>query len=635
VVNVFAQITALEPDHPDPDGLLASAREELEAERRRARVHNLYRRAGQALDAGQWAEARQLLRQVQEQEPGYRNTERLLAKIEQIRTLDPQFVDPEEIAAKAQAELAREERRQKQLADLYAQARELCRAQRWQVVVNTFSQIATLEPKYADPEGLLAKAKAEIEQQKAQRQREEQIARLYEEARGLARTQQWRQAVSTMDKIRALDAQFPDPAGIAEWVQKEAAQEKTEAQQQSELASLYAEAVRLLQAGQYQSALDKWDQVRAQDPQYPDRDKVQATAQQKLEAPATATLPKRELSRPGPQAAQPRRAALPTWFWPAAGGVAVLLVIVVVIVAALGGGESGKATPTDAPRPTVALTEEPEPTVPVTKDPSAEQPPAVADAGDPWTRPPDSMTMLYVPAGEFTMGSADNDSDADSDEKPQRTVTLDAFWIDKTEVTNAQFRKCVEAGACQAPTTCAQGDPTYDDGSKADHPVVCVDWNQAKAYCEWTGARLPTEAEWEKAARGTDGRIYPWGNTFDGSKVNFCDRNCEFDHKDTDVDDGYARTAPVGSYPAGASPYGALDMAGNIWEWVADWYDGSYYVDSTINNPKGPDSGDYRVLRGGSWYNGWHAVRAADRSHYGPTLRHYSVGFRCAGSPGE
>jgi eukaryotic-like serine/threonine-protein kinase len=241
------------------------------------------------------------------------------------------------------------------------------------------------------------------------------------------------------------------------------------------------------------------------------------------------------------------------------------------------------------------------------------------------------MVMLYVPAGEFAMGS----NEGGEDEMPVHTLTLDAFWIDRTEVTNAQFRKCVEAGACQAPTTCDAGDPTYNDTGKADHPVVCVDWNQARAYCQWAGARLPTEAEWEKAARGRDGRQYPWGNAFDGSRVNFCDRNCEFDDRDTSANDGYVRTAPVGSYPAGASPYGALDMAGNVWEWVADWYNSGYYAKSPTNNPQGPDSGSSKVLRGGSWRNNPHYVRAVYRSDLDPTNRFTGIGFRCgASSPG-
>jgi formylglycine-generating enzyme required for sulfatase activity len=246
------------------------------------------------------------------------------------------------------------------------------------------------------------------------------------------------------------------------------------------------------------------------------------------------------------------------------------------------------------------------------------------------------MVMVDVPAGEFLMGSTDDDSEAYDDDKPQHTVYLDSFWIDRTEVTNAQFRKCVEAGACQAPTTCEWGDPTYNDGDKADHPVVCVICNQAQAYCQWAGARLPTEAEWEKAARGTAGRIYPWGNTFDGTKVNFCDRNCEYDWKDSAIDDGYARTAPVGHYLAGASPYGALDMSGNVWEWVNDWYSSTYYSVSPDSNPQGPDTGEWKVLRGGSWNGNRNAVRAANRSYRYPTTRYSLIGFRCAASgPGE
>jgi formylglycine-generating enzyme required for sulfatase activity len=231
--------------------------------------------------------------------------------------------------------------------------------------------------------------------------------------------------------------------------------------------------------------------------------------------------------------------------------------------------------------------------------------------------------MVYVPAGEFIMGS-----DEYSDEQPVHTVYLDAFYIDKTEVTNAKYQQCVEAGNCRAPTTCDWGEPTYGDASKADHPVVCVNWNDAQAYCAWAGARLPTEAEWEKAARGTDGRMYPWGNTFDGSRVNFCDRNCESNWKDTGADDGYAQTAPVGSYPQGASPYGALDMAGNVWEWVADWHDD--YASSPESNPKGPASGVYRVERGGSWLEDEASLRAAGRDGDVPDGTNNGVGFRCA-----
>ncbi len=239
----------------------------------------------------------------------------------------------------------------------------------------------------------------------------------------------------------------------------------------------------------------------------------------------------------------------------------------------------------------------------------------------------DGMTMVYVPAGDFTMGSpAGFGSD---EEVPPHKVTLDSFWIDRTEVTNAQYRAFVEETGHRAPTSCDWGDPTYDDGAKANHPVVCVSWDDAKAYCEWDGAHLPTEAEWEKAARGTDGRAYPWGNNFDGSRFNYCDTNCEFSQKDTGADDGYAQTAPVGSYLLGASPYGALDMAGNVWEWVSDWYSFGYYNNSPKLNPQGPDSGHYRGLRGGAWNGFATNERSAFRGWLLPDKRDIVIGFRC------
>jgi len=288
----------------------------------------------------------------------------------------------------------------------------------------------------------------------------------------------------------------------------------------------------------------------------------------------------------------------PAWLWPVVGGVAALLVVIgVAVVAFLGGLE---------PSPT----------------------PAEGDIGDTWTRPADGMVMVYVPAGEFLMGSSDADGEAGAHEKPQHTVYLDAYWIDRTEVTNAQYRKCVEAGACQQP-----GCWDDENDSAPDRPVVCVTWYDAQAYTAWAGGRLPTEAEWEKAARGTDGRIYPWGDEFDGSRLNYCDRNCGYDWKDTSADDGYAVTAPVGRYPSGASPYGALDMAGNVWEWVADRYEEGYYARSPARNPQGPASGDSRVLRGGAFGNEVWLVRCAYRVRRDPGDRLWGGGFRLVASP--
>jgi len=210
-------------------------------------------------------------------------------------------------------------------------------------------------------------------------------------------------------------------------------------------------------------------------------------------------------------------------------------------------------------------------------------------------------------------------------------VYLDAFYIDKTEVTNAQYRACVEAGACNSPS-----DTTYyDNADYAQHPVVYVGWDYADTYCRWAGKRLPTEAEWEKTARGTDGRIYPWGNDLDCHKGNFDDEQ-EIDNYVVSGGlncDGHVQTAPVGSFPAGASPYGALDMAGNVWEWVADQYSSDYYGHSPSRNPQGPDSGAKKVLRGGSWNNIEWKFRSAHRDGYHPmdiSVFDDNIGFRCA-----
>jgi formylglycine-generating enzyme required for sulfatase activity len=263
------------------------------------------------------------------------------------------------------------------------------------------------------------------------------------------------------------------------------------------------------------------------------------------------------------------------------------------------------------------------------------------------TRPQDGMVMLFIPAGEFLMGSTGS---AAANEKPQHAVYLDAFWIDRTEVTVSQFRSFVQqtgyltraetrgrayawvesAKEWQEVTGADWLHPFGPESSVEDsHPVVQVSWFDAEAYCAWAASSLPTEAQWEKAARGTDGRSYPWGSAFDGSRVNYCDAGCA--GGDTAFEDGYRFTAPVGSYPAGASPYGALDMAGNVWEWVADRYDNGYYAVSPARNPAGPASGSSRVLRGGSWNHDRSGMRTAYRLDSSPAFSVDNFGFRCAG----
>jgi serine/threonine-protein kinase len=227
------------------------------------------------------------------------------------------------------------------------------------------------------------------------------------------------------------------------------------------------------------------------------------------------------------------------------------------------------------------------------------------------------MTLLYVPAGEFTMGS-ENGLD---NEKPVREIYLDAFWIDQTEVTNFMYSKCVQDGTCNPPRSSASSARTsyYGNSDFNEFPVIYVSWENADEYCEWVERRLPTEAEWEKAARGTDGFSYPWGNNAPDSELLSFNGNTE-------------DTTQVGFYPMGASPYGALDMAGNVYEWVADWYNPSYYsaVSSPDSNPLGPANGTSRVLRGGAWYGTESQVRSTDRSWNVPSTTATDIGFRCA-----
>jgi formylglycine-generating enzyme required for sulfatase activity len=225
------------------------------------------------------------------------------------------------------------------------------------------------------------------------------------------------------------------------------------------------------------------------------------------------------------------------------------------------------------------------------------------------------VAMRLVPASEFIMGS----DKGEIDEKPFHYVYLEAYYIDKYEMTNEFYSACVDAGICEQPkkTNSDTRDSYYGNSMYSDYPVIYVDWNMAKTYCEWREAQLPTEAQWEKASRGTDGRTYPWGEDIDKTYANY-DNNADGD------------TTAVGSYEKGKSIYGVYDMAGNVWEWVTDWYSENYYQNSPPKNPSGPDTGKERVMRGGAWdYFDEHA-RASDRQYDAPSSNNNSFGFRCA-----
>ena len=238
--------------------------------------------------------------------------------------------------------------------------------------------------------------------------------------------------------------------------------------------------------------------------------------------------------------------------------------------------------------------------------------------------PKDGAEMIFVPPGEFIMGT----DGGYANEKPSHTVFLEGFYIYKYEVTVAQYKAFLQEPASKG----QEPDEPYDSYMPQDyftnptysnHPVVNVSWENAEAYCRWAGNRMLSEAEWEKAARGTDGRTYPWGSAWD-------ENNCSWDDESFGFRaDGYSFTAPVGSYHSGVSPYGVYDMSGNAWEWVSDWY--QPYAG---NDTQDPDYGNtYRVIRGGSWLRYPLGLTTTARDTCAPNLRYNSIGFRCGSSP--
>ena len=278
---------------------------------------------------------------------------------------------------------------------------------------------------------------------------------------------------------------------------------------------------------------------------------------------------------------------------------------------------------------------------PATAAPAATSTPAATATSGPgigstFVRKQDGMSMVFVPAGKFTMGSGSNDPR----EQPLHTVNLSAFWIDQTDVTNAMFKTFTQAlnyktqaevdgqadvfntSAGFVSTTGADWQHPLGPGSSLtgldDHPVVQVSWQDASSYCAWAGASLPSEAQWEKAARGPQAKIYPWGNQFNSNNANYGQKT--------------GATSSVTQYQSGASPYGAYDMAGNVWQWVADWYSENYYQASPANDPTGPGAGTYRGVRGGSWYNAGPDVRTTIRGTGVPSSSYSLIGFRCVRS---
>lgn len=234
--------------------------------------------------------------------------------------------------------------------------------------------------------------------------------------------------------------------------------------------------------------------------------------------------------------------------------------------------------------------------------------------------------MVAVPGGLFLMGCSPKQKHCDAESQPKHEVRVASFLIDRTEVTVADYRDCVTKKECEAPGT-SSGSCNWDADDRERHPLNCINWKRASNYCRVQGKRLPTEAEWEKAARGNDERAYPWGNQ---------SASCNYAVMVEGGSEGCGRSStwPVASKPAGQSPYGAMDMAGNLWEWVSDWYDASYYSRSPNSNPAGPKSGSERTIRGGSWDDmlGAPALRTTIRVGNDPSTQGRHLGFRCARS---
>ena len=286
------------------------------------------------------------------------------------------------------------------------------------------------------------------------------------------------------------------------------------------------------------------------------------------------------------------------------------------------------STPTETPTSTSTLTPTTTPTSTATA--TVTLTPTETITSTPTVTPTSTSTpipgeMLLVPSGDFFMGcNPDNNAGFNcvADEIPQITVSLSTYEIDKYEITNGLYAQCVAANICREPNyfSSTTHPSYYDNPIYANYPVVWVEWEQANTYCGWVGSRLPTEAEWEKAARGATGQVYPWGNSPSSATL----ANSDGNNPDTTM---------VGSYPDGASPYGVMDTAGNVEEWVNDWYNNSYYYVSSLRNPQGPDSGENRGVRGGAFYDNDLVLRSAYRNLYPPSFSSENLGFRCARTP--
>lgn len=452
------------------------------------------------------------------------------------------------------------------------------------------------------------------------------IDALYYEAQAAMTRKDWATAVQKLQTILDLD---PTHA--------EAKFRLSRAGQQLKLATLYAKGRKHYQATRWREALAYLRQVQEIGGAYRDVETLIDKAQKAQRKEEKSSMPRNILS----------------WFSQRPGAIILAAVLLLIGVVAGGAVIIGSVVP--RPTATPIWTPAGESSVTPTRQPNTPEPqptvtpvPTVAPT---WTATPTPAPtaipdMIRIPPGFFVRGSTDAQIEAIYQEclkmevpnqvsalcwrrlsdSPQREIYLDAFDIDIYEVTNAQYNACVQAGACSFPISSESNTrhSYLDNPDYAGYPVIHVTWQDASDYCTWAGKRLPTEAEWEKAARGTNGLIWPWGNGWSQARANVRSSKIAPDTGDT---------APVGSYPSGDSPYGIMDMTGNVWEWVADWYDKEYYESAPDRNPQGPSSGDKKVIRGGSWNSNILASRATHRAPAPTGTGYPDIGFRCARNP--
>jgi len=426
------------------------------------------------------------------------------------------------------------------------------------------------------------------------------VAQFLKEGEEAVKHKDWESAHVNYRKVLSLQ---PDHTAALAGLRK--------ALQGQELTLLYGQALFHQEAGRPEKALRLLKQIQDSDADYEDiADRIISIeallVDWEKETPVSEKTAKHRVS--------PKKSTasffqtLPRWVLLGAGGLS--LVVVVALIFWGGNALLNSLSQTPSPPDTSTLN----PSINPSNTPEGLPTSFIDEKGVP---------MENVSAGPFAMGS--------EDEIPIHIVELDNFYIDRYEVTNARYEECVKEEVCDPPylTSSYTQDSYYGNTKYADYPVIYVSWESAQTYCQWRNARLPTEAEWEKAARGSlERRKYPWGNTIDGTLANFCDVNCSFDHRNIDFDDQYDDTAPVGSYEP--NRYNLYDMTGNVGEWVADWYGPEYYSTSPSRNPEGPEDGDSRVLRGGSWISGVSNLPVANRNFFNPENQYYYVGFRCA-----